>query len=125
MVDREHPARREEQRQKVLRLLDAAGIRLSNSDVARREVSASVSVFSAVLGARAKGNVLVTRRPLYDDVDMWHANMGDRDCLDLADLVEMTLRGLGYVTQRGTAVPNQVDFVCPATSAATSFAITE
>ena len=97
----------------MLVLLDAAGIQLSDIDVASFEVSASVAVLMAYLGETAKGNVLVRRQPLYLKAETWHADMGDRDCIELAELVEMTLSGLGYMTSRGTAVPNQVDFVCP------------
>ena len=110
MVDREHPSRREQHRATVSHLLVEAGIRLCDLEVAPREVSASVAVLTAYLGEPVRGNVRVNRRPAHGGTDLWHADMGDLDCLDLAEIVEITLRGLGYVTERGSAVPNQVDF---------------
>lgn len=100
----------------VRRLLSTAGIRLADLTVERGEVCAGVSI-ARTYGAIDRGEVRVARRPKFDGVDMFHADMGDPDCVALAELVEITLRGLGFSVTRDNAVPNVVSFVAPAEDA--------
>ena len=113
MATSDRAAQQKALRARVCRLLTRAGIRLADLSVARCEVSADIAI-TTTYGAVDRGEVRVARRPRFDEADMWHANMGDADCLDMAELVELTLRGLGFTVTRDNAVPNVVRFVAPA-----------
>ena len=89
-------------------VLTAAAVPLGS--VKRGEVGATARMTP---GSDTKGDVRAYRRPAFDEVDLWHANMGDRDCLALAARVEDALRGAGYEVLRSDAVPNMVSFRVP------------
>ena len=113
MATSDRAAQQKALRARVCRLLTRAGIRLADLTVERGAVAAAVAITNTY-GAIDGGEITVGRRPWFDETDMFHANMGDPDCLDLAELVEITLRGLGFTVTRDNAVPSVVRFVAPA-----------
>lgn len=114
-------AQKDALRERVCRLLKSADIRVNDLDVERGEVSAAVAITNTY-GAIDRGQITVGRRPKYPETDMWHTNMGDPDCLDLAELIQITLSGLGFHVTWDHVVPNQVGFTVRAEEAADAVA---